>query len=129
MLPVEETMFAVTGGVGDRAGLCAFFFFFWVGASYSTWSYRQGYKRKPPDKEQRTEYKTKARGGHIQAKFCVRHSFVWTSGFVAVLIVAVLMVLVFNVLPCGCTPETMHTCTFETLHSCTHAPLHPCSSV
>ena len=32
-----------------------FFFFLGVGASYSTRSYRQGYKRKPPDKEQRTK--------------------------------------------------------------------------
>ena len=32
-----------------------FFFFLGVGASYSTRSYRQGYKRKPPDKGQRTK--------------------------------------------------------------------------
>ena len=38
-----------------------FFLFLRVGASYSTRSYRQGYKRKPPDKEQRTEYRLENR--------------------------------------------------------------------
>ena len=33
------------------------FFFLGVGSSYSTRSNRQGYKRKPPDKVQRTKYR------------------------------------------------------------------------
>ena len=41
-------------------------FFLGVGASYSTRSYRQGYKRKPPDKEQRTEYREQSLGLGLQ---------------------------------------------------------------
>ena len=50
-----SVLYVVRSPLSDVNSSFFFFFFLGVGASYSTRSNRQGYKRKPPDKVQRTK--------------------------------------------------------------------------